>query len=356
MQLGSAADALPAGAAVAAAIAWLAVAAIPAGAAVLAVVRLLRRRRARAGLPRDARALLEAIPAALGDAVLVLDATGRVVQANESAARLAGLPVARLLGREASALGGDLPVLLRGLARGPASGVVTVAGAAGPIRARAAVLRAGRRPPLDVAVLRPQPPPRPPPLPRAGAQGDGGAAARAVSAALRDPLSRAQRAVSLLRLALPPASPLVAREMARLEKALADAASASDGAGRRRPVEVAALLADLLRTIELPAGVSVRRALAPGLVVADEARLRRALSEVLREAAAAMPSGGELSVGVARRGADLVVEVVDTGARAAPDGATLARALLVEQGGRLEQLPVPGRGTVCRIALPAHSA
>jgi signal transduction histidine kinase len=152
---------------------------------------------------------------------------------------------------------------------------------------------------------------------------------------------------------------LAAREIARLEEALAEAeqglaALAPDGAGRRRPVEVAALLADLLRTMELPPGVAVRRTLAPGLVVADEARLRRALAEVLREAAAAMPSGGELSVGVARRGADLVVEVVDTGARAAADGATLARALLVEQGGRLEQVPVPGRGTVCRIALPAH--
>ncbi|HEY6101434.1 MAG TPA: hypothetical protein VIW03_18495, partial [Anaeromyxobacter sp.] len=284
---------------------------------------------------------------------------GRVVQANEAAARVAGLPVASLLGREASALGGDLPLLLRGLARGPASGVVTVVGAAAPVRARAAAVRAGRRPAFDVVVLRPHPPARPPPLPRESGRGDGGAAARAISAALREPLSRAQRAISLLRLALPAVPALAAREIARLEEALADAerglaAVAPEGAGRRRPVEVAALVADLLRTIELPPGVSVRRALAPGLVVADEARLRRALAEVLREAAAAMPSGGELSVGVARRGADLVVEVVDTGARAAADGATLARALLVEQGGRLEQVPVPGRGTVCRIALPAH--
>jgi signal transduction histidine kinase len=353
-------------------LAWIAAAALA-----LVATRALRRSRG-GSAPRRRLALLHAVPAALGDAVLVVDARGLVVEANDAAADLAGLARTRLVGSGVGILGAELASLVRNAPAGPAPACarVALAPAGGRVRARAAVVRAPGREEAYLAVFRADPPARPPPLPRparppapergaapvdAPRPEPAGAAAAATAAALREPLERARTAASLLRLALPAGGTAAARSAAaRLEAALDDlgarlGALAPDAPGRRADVDVAALVAEALRALDLPAGVRVRLGPAPplALATADSARLRRAFAEVLRDAAAAMPRGGELAVAVARRGEDLVVEVSDTGARAAHDGVPLARALLFEQGGRLEQAAVPGRGTVCRIALPA---
>ncbi|HEY6005802.1 MAG TPA: PAS domain-containing protein, partial [Anaeromyxobacter sp.] len=130
---------------------------LPAGALLVAVaaiaVALHRRRRPR-GLPREIERLLEALPGSLGDAVLVLDGAGCIVRMNDAAALLTAAPPAELLGRPLSALGPDLPVLAKGLARGPTTALVSIAARTGPRRARAALLRVVRD--ADVVVLRPE--------------------------------------------------------------------------------------------------------------------------------------------------------------------------------------------------------
>ena len=369
VQLGAAALALPAGAALALAAArgeavlsgpgreaFLTLALTGAAGIAAVVVAGLREAR-RAAAPASAVGSVVEISASLGDAVLLLDGGGGIVSANEAAARLAGVPADRLAGRSAAVLGPDLPVLARGLPRAAAADV-QLETAAGRIRARAAVLAVA--PALAVVVLRPlpaPPPQRPPPLPRR--RSDAVAAPAALAEAIRAPLARAATATSLLRLSLPGGA-LADRELRELEAALADADrrlaaldAAGRGAGRARPVEVASVLADLLGALELPAGVRLQPALAPGLALADEPRLRRALREVLREALEAMPHGGDLAIAVAQRGGELVVEVSDTGAATGRGALPLARALLGEAGGRLEREAVPGRGTVLRIALRA---
>jgi PAS domain-containing protein len=304
-------------------------------------------------------ALVDAVAEPLGDAVFLFDGTGRIAMANDAAGALTGIAPARLAGRAVSVLGPDLAMLLRGLDRGPATAYVTLETAEGRVRARAALLRVAAR--LDLAIVRAGPaaaPIQPPPLPRRRSSAE--VAVVALVDAVRAPLARAATAASLLRLSLE-AGPLAERELRVLEQALGDAErrlAALDAAGRpeggrARPVEVASVLADLLGGLDLPTGIRVHPALAPGVALADEPRLRSALREVLREAIEAMPQGGDLEVAVVRRGGELVVEVADSGATAGRGALPFARALLGEAGGRLEREPVPGRGTVQRIALPA---
>jgi signal transduction histidine kinase len=54
------------------------------------------------------------------------------------------------------------------------------------------------------------------------------------------------------------------------------------------------------------------------------------------------------------RGSEAVLEVGDTGAASSsPLDLAMAERLVLAQGGRLERTAVPGRGAVCRVALPA---
>jgi len=325
---------------------------------------LLRRR----AVPAGVALLAEAIPDALGDAVLAIDAAGRIGHANSAAGRLLGASVADLVDRDLAAVAPELHVLLRGLERGPARARIAIPAPGGAVRVRAAVARVSAHPPWALAVLRPLPQarPSPPPLPRAPAavssHGEARAALAAAAASLGDPVARAVEALSLLRLAAPPLPPQAAGGLAAAEDALETAsrrvgalAAAGQSAGARRPLDLAALVEDLVATFPAPPGVRVRFELAPSRALADDRPVRAAVRELLAAAAAALPAGGEISVAVGGGAGSATIEI-RAPAHPSPGGLSLARALVAPQGGRVEEEPVPGRGAIVRIALDGAAA
>jgi PAS domain-containing protein len=326
------------------------------------VVGLLLRPRA----PRAARLFAEAVPEALGDAVIVLDGSDRIVHANPAAGEIAGVAPDRLVGRPIGVLGSDLTVLSRGLARGPSAGLVTLATRRGPVRARAALVRVSSRPPRDAVVLRPEPPPRPPSLPRqkpgpsVASPADVRDGVIAAAAAVKDPLERAARAASLLRLAAPPLGARAQGALAAVEQALEDAErrvgalSAAARPGAPRALDLAALVADVVEAFAPPPGVRVRAAIAPARAHADDRPLRTALREVLGAAAAALPAG-DIHVSVRDAGPFPIIEVAGDGAAPLAVGG-LARALLAPHGARVEEEAAGRRGWMLRIALPPAPA
>lgn len=349
-------------------------AALAFGAGVLAALALwlLVAWRARRSLPPGARALLASLPDGLGDAALLLDADGVVVAGNAEAARLAAVAEGRLAGARAAALlGEDLAVLQRGARRGPSAARVTLRGRGGPRPARAVVARISTRPARDLAVLRPdapEPAPAPPaatPPPTPAARAAARLDLAAVASALREPAGRAATAASMLRLLAPSLPPRTESELSRLEVALAElerrlgtlAAAGAGGRGEVRPVSLGALLAEAVSGLPGAQG-RLRSAAAPVEALADPARLRAALREIVRAALDALPACGEVAVSVARRGAQAVVEIASPAAGAAGEGtaAAVARALLGPEGGRVEVEVTPGRGRLCRIAFPAVRA
>jgi hypothetical protein len=337
-------------------------------AAWLALRWVLVRRRS---VPRRVALLAEAIPEALGDAVLALDGAGRVGHANSAAGRLVGIPVAELVDRDVAAVAPELAALARGAERGPACARICVPGPRGPTRVRAVVVRVSSRPPWDLAVLRPFPVarPRPPPLPRSApapwpARGEARAGFAAAAAALREPVAQAAGAVSIVRLAVPALGARAAAALAEAEAALevadrrvAALAAAGEGGGRRA-LDLGALAADLVARFPAPPGVRVRIGSgAPGArALADDRPVRAALRELLAVAAAAAGAGGgEVVVGV-RAGPTAIAIEVRSPVRVPAGGLSLARALVAPQGGRVEEEPEPGRGGVVRIALERAGA
>jgi hypothetical protein len=333
--------------------------AVAAGAALW---RAFARRRT---IPRRVALLAEAIPEALGDAVLALDGAGRVGHANSAAGRLVGIPVPELVDRDVAAVVPELAVLARGAGRGPASARIQVPGPRGPSRVRAVVIRVATRPPWDLAVLRPFPVarPRPPPLPRAPpapwpAWGEARAGLAAAAAALREPVARAAGSISILRLAAPalgaPGAAALAEAEAALEVAdrrVAALAAAGEG-GVRRVVDLAAVAADLVARLPPVRGVRVRITRGDGArALADDRPVRAALRELLAAAAGAAGAvGGELLVTVRAGPTSSFIEVRSP-ARVPAGGLSLVRALLAPQGGRVEEEPEPGYGGVVRIGL-----
>lgn len=322
----------------------------------VALGSLLRARRGRARLPPALRRL-EELSGALGDAVLVAEGTGRIVRANDAAVQLVGTE--RLVGMDIASLGPDLAAVARGLARGPASAFVAVEAAGGPVRAHASLARIPSSPDLDVILLRPEalsvrppalPTPRPAPTPSDSAKAR--AAIAAAAAALREPLARAGRAASLLRLVGPPLAARAADALGALEAAVEDAdrraslLSAAGEGGHGRALDVASLVADLVGAFAPPPGVRVRTRLAPACALADDRPLRAALREILRAAA---QGGGEVEIEVS---AGVAGPSITIAARAVSDGAAaLARALVAPHGGRVEEHQAPGRGHVVEVAL-----
>jgi signal transduction histidine kinase len=326
------------------------------------LARRRRRRRAR-GLPGEIARLLEAVPGPLGDAVLVLDAAGRITRVNAATTLLVAAPPEDVVGKPLSVLGPDLLVLARGLARGPVAAPVTLAARNGPRRARAALFRVGGG--VDVVVLRPEPAPRPPPLPRRAASAPGPAPApepaiAAAAAAVREPLGRAARAASLLRLSAPPLGLRAGGALAALEEALADAehrvsALASIARpGAPRPLDLVALVDEVVTAFRAP-GVRVRSELAPAHASGDDRALRAALREVLRSLAVALPAGEEILVSV-HGGTEPLVELAAAAAPARGDVAATARALLGPQAVRVEEETAAGHGWRLRVVLPPVAA
>ncbi len=324
---------------------------------VLAVLALLlRARRERARLPEALRRM-EQLSGALGDGVLVFDGSGRIVRVNDAAVQLLGTD--RLLGMDVAALGPDVAAVARGLARGPASAFVAIETGETLVRAHASLARVSSTPALDMILLRAEeltsrPPalPQPRQAPPRGGSAEARAAVQAAAAALREPLSRAGRAASLLRLVGPPLPARAAAALATVESALDDAdrraslLSAAGEGGRGRALDVAALVTDLVGAFAPPPGVRVRTRLKPAIALGDDRPLRAALREILRAVA---EGGGDVEVEVSSGAAGPSVAIVG---RAVPEGAAaLARALVAPHGGRVEEHDAPGRGHVVEVAL-----
>jgi hypothetical protein len=206
------------------------------------------------------------------------------------------------------------------------------------------------------------------PVPRAsgppGAEHD--LALAGIGAAIREPLVRASTAASMLRLVLPAPPVAAERELLRLEEELAVAERrlaalvAAGERGRRAPraLDLAAVAAEVARTLSLPGAIRVRWPAAAGepvVALGDEGRLRPALREAIRGSAATLlPHGGEVRLRAGQRGGEVTLEIAADGvARARDPWLPFVRALLGPAGARVEEESLPGRGTVCRIVLPA---
>ncbi len=121
-------------------------------------------------------------------------------------------------------------------------------------------------------------------------------------------------------------------------------------------------------------GVRLRVDLADGLpVVAMDRRLmKQALANLILNAEAAMPEGGELMVSSRRDPAGVSIQVTDTGVGIAPEhldkifrpyystreegtglGLPTVRRIMLEHAGEIEVHSEPGRGTRFTIRLPA---
>jgi hypothetical protein len=243
------------------------------------------------------------------------------------------------------------------------------------IRRRSAVVGRVALSPSRIPVPSPLAPERPialtvPPAPVCRASVTPGAehdlALAGIGAAIREPLVRASTAASMLRLVLPAPPVAAERELLRLEEELAVAERrlaalvAASERGRRAPraLDLAAVAAEIARTLSLPAGVRVRWHAEPGepaVALADEGRLRPALREAMRGAAATLlPHGGEVRLRAAQRAGEVTLEIAADGFNGSR-GTWLpfVRALLGPADARVEDESVPGRGSVCRIVLRA---
>jgi hypothetical protein len=332
---------------------------------VAAALGLLARRalQRRSGVPEGMALVAEALPEALGDAVLVLDDRGRVVRASPAAAELLGRPAAALAGSEVAEVSPELAALARGVERGPATARVALGAGASVL---AAVVAISARPRLALAALRRLPRPNPPPLPPVPARpwterGAARAGLAAAASALSAPVADAAGALSLLRLAAPPLPPAAAAALARAEAALEVAVrrvAALEAAGEpapRRPVDLAALARDLVETFAAPPGVQVALELTAACAMADDRPVRAALRELVAAFAGAVPAGGEIVVAVGATATAATLEV-RAEADAAPGGPALARALVAPQGGRVEVDGSATTGAVVRIVLEAAGA
>ncbi len=380
MHLGMAALALPAGIALAllfargeavfsgeARASWMALAVTGAAGLWAVFAAAVRERRAAPPAPPPAlRAIDEGLATPLGIALLAFDRSGRLVHVNAAARALTG--DAPGLGR--SSLGSDLPLLLQGIARGPAAGRVHLATVRGTAVAHAAAVRLPGPVPLDLVALRPGLPApalgrRIAPVRSAASPHPDARPSRAVGAlatALREPLARARTAASMLRLVTLPGEPARERHLATLEaelgvlerqvRVLLETSSLPRQSARS--LDLGALAAEILDGTAVPRGVRVRRALTPATVQAEEPHLRQAVRNVLVSAFGAMPQGGELSVTLRQRGGEVVLEVSDTGVRPGPSlEVPVAASLVAAQGGQLEIEAIAGRGSVCRLTLPS---
>ncbi len=146
---------------------------------------------------------------------------------------------------------------------------------------------------------------------------------------------------------------------------------------RRKPVDLCAL-ADGLVELYLPAaqerGLALTlRAPAPVEVQADEALLRRALTNLLDNALAHLPAGCSVEVSLRGEAGCAVIAVADDGPGFPPEireqafdrlvhgrrsagsglGLALVRAAAVVHGGRVRLVQPPGGGSVIEIEIPA---
>ncbi|MEW6296278.1 MAG: PAS domain S-box protein [Thermodesulfobacteriota bacterium] len=143
-----------------------------------------------------------------------------------------------------------------------------------------------------------------------------------------------------------------------------------------RPVQLTTLVAEVLAA-EAPAsaagGIRVEQILPPDLpvIVADGEKLRQLLLNLCKNAIEAMPHGGTLTVRASGAGAQVNLEISDTGvgipagidifapfvttkSQRTGLGLTVARQIVTAHQGAITYSSEPGRGTVFRLALPLN--
>jgi signal transduction histidine kinase len=145
-------------------------------------------------------------------------------------------------------------------------------------------------------------------------------------------------------------------------------------APRRAPVDVGGLVDDALRYGGAPCAAAIRverRLDAAAVALGDGDLLRPVFTNLVRNALEAMPTGGTLTVAVAREGDVVRVTVADTGpgipeaeraaifrpfyttrARGTGLGLAVARDLVAAMHGTLDVDSAPGRGATFTVTLP----
>ncbi|WP_432377778.1 XrtA/PEP-CTERM system histidine kinase PrsK [Duganella sp. P38] len=148
----------------------------------------------------------------------------------------------------------------------------------------------------------------------------------------------------------------------------------SDLPERPAALDLAQLLARMVALRGSVAPVPVLRSAPAGLLVlADANRMERVLGHLLQNAIDAVARDGQVVLQLYREGAEVVVEITDTGHGMSAEfvrdrlfkpfdttktagmgiGAFESREYIAELGGRLEVSSVPQRGTTFRVILPA---
>jgi PAS domain S-box-containing protein len=146
------------------------------------------------------------------------------------------------------------------------------------------------------------------------------------------------------------------------------------------PIDLAPFLRDIaegVRPLAEEQGLTLRLGPLTGAVESDPGLLRSVLQNFLTNAVRYTPHGGIL-LGVRQRGAELRIDVIDTGIGIPPDqqqaifteftrlgeldaeglglGLAIARRITWLLGGRIELVSTPGRGSRFSLALPARAA
>ncbi|HZU78299.1 MAG TPA: PAS domain S-box protein [Acidimicrobiales bacterium] len=143
---------------------------------------------------------------------------------------------------------------------------------------------------------------------------------------------------------------------------------------QRAPVDLAAVVTDVLGTTPPPEGVTVERVIEAITIDADKGHVVEMLSNLLLNAYQAMPDGGVVTVVATRRGADVVVSVRDEGGGVDPSvadslfepfvttktqgtglGLPIVRRLAEAHGGTVALRSVPD-GAVAELVLPTDPA
>ncbi len=165
---------------------------------------------------------------------------------------------------------------------------------------------------------------------------------------------------------------IVIEEALRANRTITDLLDyARIGPADPHPVPLDRLLDAALAAVSIPDSVSVVRDTQAARVDVDADQVRGALVNLLQNAVEAMPSGGRLRLSARREGAEVLLEVEDTGCGIPAHvlellfeplvttkplgiglGLTTARALIENQGGRIRCSSQEASGTCFAVWLP----
>jgi signal transduction histidine kinase len=139
-------------------------------------------------------------------------------------------------------------------------------------------------------------------------------------------------------------------------------AETDDARIRATAIDLPQAVADCVLIAE-KRGIAIRKSLAPrAMAYGDPVLLRRAVANVLDNAARAAGEGGTIEVRVLAAGHDSIIEVTDDGVgfgrgpHGSGHGMSVVAMAVEACGGRLEISSSPADGTTVRMVLPRHGA